>query len=304
MDLLTILIMNKLKNASGKSGATMNLFIQNSEPETFNGIWIKSDTFTYDDIIETSSKNNLTASAINILKGSDYETIIYNSDITLNYSFSGIYLTNADNEVLYDIPVYYGDSTEWIDITPSLYTELEYIQSSGSQFIDTIIPLSTTANEGNTKMELKVKMEQTDSTERVILGSNSNSALWFIAYNGSKIVYANNNYNWNYSLSEDQKVSPFIISSDVANLYIDGVQIGSNYRTNSIFRFFKAPDNFSSNLGIYNLYYCKIWDKDNNLVASFIPVKDGNNEVCLYEEINEEFYYNSGTGTFIAGPEI
>ena len=185
------------------------------------------------------------------------------------------------------------------------YTELEYIESTGTQYIDTNISISTTSNSGNTKMELKIKFEQTDTNERVIIASNNNSNIWFLAYNGTNAVYANSNYNWTASLTSTQKTSPFIISSNVANIYADSTLMASNYRTNSTFRFFRSPDNWTQNYsGIYKLYYCKIWDKDENLIADFIPVKDSNNVVCLYDKIGEDYYYNAGTGTFTAGPEV
>ena len=52
-----------------------------------------------------------------------------------------------------------------------------------------------------------------------------------------------------------------------------------------------------------NLYSCKIW-KAGVLVQNFIPVKDENNIVCLYDKISNAFFYNQGTGGFIAGGAV
>ena len=46
--------------------------------------------------------------------------------------------------------------------------------------------------------------------------------------------------------------------------------------------------------------YCKIY-KDTSLIRDFIPVKDENNVVCLYDKISNQYFYNAGTGDFIAG---
>ena len=52
------------------------------------------------------------------------------------------------------------------------------------------------------------------------------------------------------------------------------------------------------------LYLCKIYDND-NLVRNFIPCyRKVDNEIGLYDVINDVFYVNSGTGEFIAGPVI
>ena len=58
------------------------------------------------------------------------------------------------------------------------------------------------------------------------------------------------------------------------------------------------------NIGQQRLYYVKIWDND-TLVRDFIPsyrVSDG--EIGLYDLVNDEFYSNKGTGTFIKGNDI
>ena len=55
--------------------------------------------------------------------------------------------------------------------------------------------------------------------------------------------------------------------------------------------------------GIFVLYYCKIWD-NNSLVRDFIPCKNSNNEVGLYDFVSQTFFANAGTVDFIAGNEI
>ena len=45
------------------------------------------------------------------------------------------------------------------------------------------------------------------------------------------------------------------------------------------------------------MYYLKIYES-NVLVRDFVPALDNNNVVCLYERIEDKFYYNLGSGTF------
>ena len=51
------------------------------------------------------------------------------------------------------------------------------------------------------------------------------------------------------------------------------------------------------------IYSAKIYDND-VLVRDFIPVLDSNNVPCMYDKVEHKFYYNAGTGQFIAGPVI
>lgn len=131
----------------------VKLLVQDTEPSTYDGIWINSDSFIYNNITEVNSLNSLPVSSVCILKGKDYETIFLNSDVSggLHYKFGGIYLTDENGDILYGTPeVHYGNGTNWIDITPqsvkiagihadfanNLFTRIEDSQnwSAGSDF--------------------------------------------------------------------------------------------------------------------------------------------------------------------------
>ena len=73
---------------------------------------------------------------------------------------------------------------------------------------------------------------------------------------------------------------------------------------------------YSANIVIFNqsasstifssmkLYYFRIYD-NNQLIRYFIPCyRVSDNEVGLYDLVNDEFYSNKGTGTFIKGNDI
>ena len=51
------------------------------------------------------------------------------------------------------------------------------------------------------------------------------------------------------------------------------------------------------------IYYLKMYES-NSLVLDLIPVKDKNDVVCMYDKVSDTFFYNQGTGNFIAGPEV
>lgn len=53
---------------------------------------------------------------------------------------------------------------------------------------------------------------------------------------------------------------------------------------------------------LMKLYYLKIWD-NGVLIRDYIPVKNilNDNKICLYDKVENKFYYNAGSGEFIAG---
>ena len=54
---------------------------------------------------------------------------------------------------------------------------------------------------------------------------------------------------------------------------------------------------------IGKIWYCKIYD-DDVLVRNFIPCKNPSNEIGMYDTVNDVFYGNAGTDSFIAGAEV
>ena len=116
------------------TGASMNIFVQTTQPSTFQGIWINSNSFTYTNVVEIEQKSNKQASSINFLKGDLLNTQLLNSDGNLSYFFNAIILTDSNNNVLDNIDVYYGTGSACV---LAKYTELEYIQGTGKEFIDT-----------------------------------------------------------------------------------------------------------------------------------------------------------------------
>lgn len=104
-----------------ESSTELNVFIQTTEPSTYNGLWVKTNNITQETIIEVSSESNKIANSLNILKGNNYSTILIPSSIVngATYKFNGVLLTDTNNNVDYSTQIYYGDGLQWVDITPS-----------------------------------------------------------------------------------------------------------------------------------------------------------------------------------------
>ena len=179
---------------------------------------------------------------------------------------------------------------------PSGYTQLEYIQSNGTQYIDTgIIP------KNNTRVDADCDI--TYGTDWVmILGSYDPNKYFSWWANGAKIYayYGTSNKivageNGRQTLSANKNIwtagNSTISFSEVsftanASIYLFSVNNGGNYSKASM-----------------KLYSCRIYD-NGTLVRDFIAAKRSDGTVGLYDTVNSQFYSNAGTGTFIAGPEV
>ena len=118
-------------------------------------------------------------------------------------------------------------------------------------------------------------------------------------------MYGSNDFS-DRDISINTKHSIIMYSS--GRCYVDGI-LQYNYNQENI------DNNFNIYVFKYNnggtpvgggrgkLYYFKIYDND-VLVRDFIPVIDNNEIPCMFDKVESKFYYNQGTGQFIAGPVI
>ena len=179
-------------------------------------------------------------------------------------------------------PVLKGDSR-----LPSGYTELEYIQSSGTQYVDTGLVCSQSDN-------YKIELDCDLTSSAYYAGANG-----YLQYQASIAGGARSNLTITYA----NKVETITVNGTVkktddwSNFNDTNVKIG-------ILRLGAANNGwYSSNIQSGKIYSCKIYKKS-VLVRDFIPCKNPSGAVGLYDTVNDTFYGNSGAGTFTAGPEI
>ena len=227
-----------------------------------------------------------------------------NSTSGLNIGFLGTNkIVDIDSKNVQSL----SKDTEWIfqfvsgQTLPSDYIQLEYIQSSGSQYINTGFKPNQ-----DTKISITVDFPLSGTTwlygSRTSAGSNS---LGFLCEGNSK-------YRFDYASSTNELATKptgkFTIDSDKNKCYINGELVfTATYTT------FASPVNMyifnNNNNGSLSggssakLYNCSIYD-NGVLIRNFIPCKNESGTVGLYDSVNNQFYQNAGSGTFVAGPEI
>lgn len=180
---------------------------------------------------------------------------------------------------------------------PSGYKQLEYIESSGTQFIDTGIKAKN-----NTKVIAECNI--TYGTNWVmILGSYDTGAYFSWWANATNIYayYGSQNKSGNGATGKQTIIANGSKWSDSANSFVFS---DASFTAPSTMYLFSVHNGGSSYANAsMKLYACQIYD-NGALVRNFVPCKNSSGAVGLYDTVEKQFYTNAGTGTFTAGPEV
>ena len=189
-------------------------------------------------------------------------------------------------------------------LLPAGYTPLAYIESTGTQYIDTGLQLSTFRIEFVAQILSRVGNEfsliscWSDSNQFFNLYTNDNSSIKF--YSGTSTT-----------ISTDWSKHTYIINRpDSSNfqVYVDSVQkISSTSSATSSAVSIKisrrGDGNASYSNGSGRFFEVKIWN--NQLSADLRPAKrDSDGVIGMYDLVSRTFKTNSGSGSFIAGPPL
>lgn len=178
------------------------------------------------------------------------------------------------------------------------YTPIEYIQSTGTQYIDT-------GFYANNKTKVEISFTNSEISNEYFFGGRTtwgtkSYSLYFEYY--YKFVYQN------YAYSDNEKDTEILAITEPPTLILNGESftgdIPDTYTCEYSMYIFAVNNKGSAykNASI-SLKYMKIWD-DGTLVFDLIPVLDENNVACLYNKVTGTYLYNAGTGEFIAGSII
>ena len=190
---------------------------------------------------------------------------------------------------------------------PSGYTQLQYIESSGTQYIDT-------GYKPNQDTELTIDAQLTGATTgndwlfgvRKSVGVDSYAVM--LASDTSVTYWIGNSREVSAVPSLLDRFTAEILAGDLTLTYADtSVSIPNSapaFQSDyTLFLFsISLAGSPASATSAARLYSCSIED-DDTVVRSFVPCINPSGEVGLYDTINDVFYGNSGTGDFTAGPE-
>ena len=178
---------------------------------------------------------------------------------------------------------------------PNEYQKVNYIESDGNQYINTgVVP--------NSQQKYRLKYNVSDViTNEVIFGSRTSGTY----STSTNQIYAGNQVTYFYFYSGTNVFKTDNISSNT--IYVENRNANSgnfdNTATQPIFLFALNNMGSPSAYATTKLYSFKIYD-NNILVRDFVPCyRKSDNEIGLYDLVNNVFYTNQGTGEFSYGAE-
>lgn len=192
---------------------------------------------------------------------------------------------------------------------PSEYQEVEYISGTGTQYINTLYKPNQ-----DTKTEISVETINLNGTF-VPFGTRENARLDYVLginFNSKNYIQ----YNTNTAIYSEGSSSSLLNTKFIARLDKNIGRI--TYNDTNIDIVPTTTSDFSCNTNLYlgclnnngntqylspsyKLYYCKIWE-DGTLIKYLIPCyRKSDDEIGLYDLVNNVFLINAGTGTFVKG---
>ncbi len=196
------------------------------------------------------------------------------------------------------------------------YTKLEYIESTGTQYIDTGVILDKLAS------EVFINFKKTNGANDVsLMGCQDTSASYNLRqtyyYYGSGVLSFYNSTSSSYSnLGEvannvKHTIHTIVDNNNNVTLNIDGVtktftqQSGISDNRLKLYLFANNSNVSAIQKVSAQMYSVWIRNSSGTLVFNGIPARrQFDNVVGMYDTVSGQFFTNAGTGTFVAGPEI
>lgn len=178
---------------------------------------------------------------------------------------------------------------------PSEYQEVEYIESTGTQYIDTGLPGPITA-------EIDLQF---------VSGHSTRQLMGFSLYAGS---YFGMNTSYCYGIYNDISGTDARNRGVIKYYYADNSTCWLRYNDNSVseksgnnskytFKLFTCDPSGGSYPCYVRIYSAKI--SVDFVYQYLVPCyRKSDNVVGMYDIINSKFYQNKGTGTFLMGTEV
>ena len=194
--------------------------------------------------------------------------------------------------------IYIGVGGSVLYDLPSGYTQMEYIEASGTQFID----VGFMPNQ-NTKVIIDFQVENTNVH---VFGSRTaftdTEFVLFWASNSDFCVQMNNSV---FNGGSFDTAARHTVEMTSTTMKMDGAtkatySVGTFQCAYNMY-LFSCPNSSESENVKGKIFSCKVYDGD-NLIRDFVPCTNASGAAGMYDAVNGVFYPNAGTGTFATGP--
>lgn len=207
-----------------------------------------------------------------------------------------------------------GNTKQATAILPDEYQQVDYIESSGTQYIDTGVSSNATMLVDLVASITKSDSQQgifgasgsvpTNSQLRLYTGQNGDVNKLQFNYGGLKVI----DYTTNISGLDTTTKTRYTFGN--GKIALNGTDYTTystqtfDYAQNCIVFGSKSVNGTADFLATMKLYSLKITDNDIE-IRNFIPcIRKSDNVIGLYDTVNNVFYTNAGTGTFTYGSAV
>ena len=252
-----------------------------------------------------------------------YGTAVYsNSLVTAETVNTGV--TNAVNSSLIRVDANGNPSntgTLWeintdlyaLGVLPAEYTQLEWIESSGTQCINTGYVVRETDS-----IEIDYVLTDLSRTgDKFIIGAqpipdNPNVGFWTETYDSSNTWYvrfgsSSSANTYGITTPSSQLSGTLVVSKN--SFVVNGTKIltpeyyGMSPNPLTIFNRITAAGDIQATGASAQISEVRI-KNGNNIVHKYVPAKNSSNVIGMYDTVSGQFFQNLGSGNFTAGPQV
>jgi len=188
-------------------------------------------------------------------------------------------------------------------------TFLEYIESTGGQYVDTRF-----APNQDTRIVCDLDVASQSIYPACLLGEQNSTqtsnlfSVWIWTATRFRTDYGANTNNTNLDAST---IGRYTVDKNKNVTTINGVSVTCAAETwSTTYPIYLFSNNYNhtpdDNLGrnlVAKMYSTQIYD-DGTAIRDYWPARTSDGDVGLYDQVDGLFYPNVGTGVFLAGPEV
>ena len=200
------------------------------------------------------------------------------------------------------------------------YVPVEYLESTGTQYIDTGFAFDDVLRPNIFTLDFTIAIIKNITGSNVPPGFsgagsyvmktehfawNNPNCVGMYSYNGNSLVgsvcnlipYESYNFRYEFNQSAGTLIRYSSLGEETTTYTYNSLLPTSNA---NIYLFKTNGATSGQPIRIYRWIY----ESNGVKIRDFIPVLDMNGTPCMFDKVEQKFYYNQGTGDFIAGPVI
>lgn len=197
---------------------------------------------------------------------------------------------------------------------PSEYQEVEYLESTGTQYIDTGIQARS-----GVKCTASIMWISGGATDACILGGRKGLSSrimlihqypankWTLGYGSSYTHLSRLDYGNIYYIESKLLAGEQLLRVNKETIY-EGTDDSEYSNDCNLAMFACRYDNNAKSVSLYSkarIYSMLIKNGDDEPLANFIPCyRKSDNEIGMYDTVSKIFFTNQGTGTFLKGNDV